>query len=115
MGKLNPKFDEFFHELIIDFIGDLVHKIELSQEAPDKVTNDFLEDFHRDRIPPIHNLSNELLNSVKEKIIIRKIDINQDFLNISEKMKQKFISCCLDFFIDMCFEWGYIKRNDLEI
>ncbi|MHA1987255.1 MAG: hypothetical protein ACW98D_11490 [Promethearchaeota archaeon] len=101
MGRLHPEFHEPVTENILNFIEELIQKIEENaNKDPGKMINEFIEKYKTKRKIIKHKFSVQLINDVKN-IINGILEANEDyFINTQEKNKIELIDCCVDYFIE---------------
>lgn len=101
MGRLHPEFHEPVTETLLNFIEELIYKIEKNPNYdPNKAINEFIEKYETKRKKIKHNFSDQLINDVIH-IITGILEANEDyFINVLKKNRSKLIDCCVDFFIE---------------
>lgn len=122
MIKLNPKYEEFFYERIINFLSILHEKLKNKYE-PKGLSQDLvdIEVYHvfkyltdKDYDRPVHNFSVGLLDHIRNSIIIPIIDGMYKDLTITKVTKNKLTDYALDLFVIDCLKYNFANLDDLE-
>ncbi|MGB5911331.1 MAG: hypothetical protein WBH31_09080 [Promethearchaeia archaeon] len=112
MVRLNQEFDEPISESMSGFLVDIIDKIdEITEQNPDQIINDYLAKYYERRKPVEHSFSDDLIEIVKNDIILNIIEVNTEkFENVSQPVMNKLIVFFKDFFID-----EFHKYKNIEI
>ena len=123
MIKLNPKYEEFFYERIINFLL-ILHKA-LKRKYSSKVISlgllekeifqvfQYLTDKEYNK--PVHNFSAGLLDHIRSNIIVPIVDGMYKDFTLTKIFKDKLTNYALDLFVTDCFKYNFAKLADLEI
>ncbi len=104
VGRLSPLWIEVFNERILNFFGRVIDEIGKIPNDPNKAANIFIDNYYLHRNEISHSFSESLLNDVKNNLIVEKIEYNYKHLRVSEQVKERLITCCLDYFIEEAYE-----------
>jgi hypothetical protein len=114
MVKFNLEYHEPVSELIL---GTLVHIIDIIEKSPEENSNkiilDYLKKYYDKRDPINHRFSNDIIEFVKNDIILRILEVNKESIKeINQPVKDKLITFFIDIFIDDFFNCKFIELSD---
>jgi len=102
MVKINPVFDELVRERIASTIVAIISRIKRdSLKNSEEIIKKYIQNYYKRRKPINHSFSKNLLDLIKNEVILIIIDVNKRYFeNTSQKVIDDLVSFLLDFFID---------------
>ncbi|MBD3197362.1 MAG: hypothetical protein GF317_20065 [Candidatus Lokiarchaeota archaeon] len=113
MVKINPEFDEPIRERIASTLVAIIDRIEESpSKHSDEIIKRYIQNYYERRKPTIHSFSNDLLDFLKQDVILITIDVNKEYFeSTSQKVMDELVSFLIDLFIDEFSKY----RDNIEL